>query len=86
MFGDNSSKRKDIRVEYTFKTLPLNTPALFKHSNSSWSSLFEIIKLKYSKNGKACFLSNGVSSPVWYDVEEAETKWTYFDDVGENHD
>lgn len=67
----------------TFKTLPLNTPTLFKHSNSSWSSLFEITKLKYSLNQKGVYLCNGSSPPYWVDVEEAETKWTYFDEVGD---
>jgi len=68
----------------------LMKPVLCKHAKSSWSEIFEIMKLGYSQNNKAVYVrvTFGMSGQdthshhYWRDVADLDEKWEVFDTLG----
>ena len=46
-----------------FSELPLMTPALYKHKGATYSDVFEVMKLGYSKNEKSVYIRIGIGLP-----------------------
>ena len=67
--------------------VPLMSTVLCKHAETTWSEVFEIVKLARSAEDKAVYVritfgmpeQNTIVRHFWADVEDMDKKWEVFD-------
>ena len=71
----------------------LMQPVLCKKAGTTWSEVFEIMKLGYSANGLAVYVrmtfgmqgQDTHSQHYWRDAADLDEKWEVFDTLSSNH-